>query len=513
MAEAKGARDEPEKESPEQMMSRAEKDFPAADEDFGISAAEYKEILHHIYALSRDSSFPEKTPDALERSQEAMEIQRILFDVRNGLLRASRGDFSYAVSVKGFIGGALKSLQAHLNHMAWLTRCVAEGDLDQRMDFMGEFADSFNSMAEQLATTLGELKKRQESLERLTEKLRHEIGIRREAERRLGSEEERWHLAVQCSRDGIWDVNLETGEPAYYSPRLEELTGLRAEDAPSIADWEHLCHPEDADARALFHNLLSGEGTPLSFSIDHRLRGGDGVYRWFMTRGMMVVNAATHRPSRLIGVTADIQERKEREEFYSYRATHDVLTELPNRSFFGAHLKNAIECVKHEGANLAVIMADIDNFKQVNDTMGHHAGDLLLIEIASRLQKSMRESDLVARFGGDEFAMLLFFPLIEGQGIQGVIDRMMNSLHKPIWLGYRQFAITMSMGISICPKNGEDPEELLKRADDALYCSKAKGRDACAYWSSDGDHRVEKFKHRYAGDGADRRRRPGSSME
>jgi diguanylate cyclase (GGDEF)-like protein/PAS domain S-box-containing protein len=510
----KDARDDPEKERPGRM-NMAGKNPSLAGGESGLSAAEYGEILHYIYALSRDSSPPAKAPDALERSGEATEMQRILLDVRQGLLRASRGDFSYDVVVKGFIGGALKSLQAHLNHMAWLTRCVAEGDLEQRMDFMGDFADSFNSMTEQLATTLGELKKRQESLERLTDKLRHEIGIRREAERRLSSEEERWHLAVQCSRDGIWDVNLETGEPAYYSPRLEELTGLRAEDVPSIADWEHLCHPEDTDARELFHNLLSGEGVPHSFSIDHRLRGTGGIYRWFMTRGMMVVNSATHKPSRLIGVTADIQERKEREEFYSHRATHDALTELPNRSFFDVRLKSGIELVKHGGMTLAVIMADIDNFKQVNDTMGHHAGDLLLVEIANRLQKNMRESDLVARFGGDEFAMLLFFPATEGQGmgLQRIIGRMMQSLHKPVWLGYRQFSITMSMGISICPKNGDDPEALMKRADEALYCSKDNGRNACAFWSLDGDHRVEKFHSFYSTDGTDRRRRPGAGME
>jgi diguanylate cyclase (GGDEF)-like protein/PAS domain S-box-containing protein len=507
----KDAKDNPENNRPIQENTAGESSS-AVGENTGISAAEHEEILRYICALLREPAMPSEVPEALERSCEAREIRRVMIDVRNGLLRASRGDFAYSITVRGFVGGALKSLQAHLNHMAWLTRCVAGGDLDQRMDFMGEIADSFNSMTEQLATTLGELKKRQLSLERLTEKLRHEIGVRREAERRLNSEEERWHLAVQCSRDGIWDVNLETGEPAYYSPRLEELTGLKAEDVPSITDWEHLCHPDDTEARRLFRNLLSREGVPLSFSIDHRLQCRDGTYRWFMTRGMMVVNSVTHRPSRLIGVTADIQERKEREEFYSHRATHDVLTELPNRSFFDTRLRRGVELMKNGGMRLAVIMADLDNFKQVNDTMGHHSGDLLLIEVARRLQKNMRESDLVARLGGDEFAMLLFFPENEEEGMYAVLERTMQTLHKPIWLGYRQFVVTVSLGVCICSLNGETPEELLKRADKALYCAKANGRNACAFWSPDGNHKIAKF-HYDCPSGGDRRRKSGTGME
>lgn len=495
-------------ESPEKKAEAA------PDEKTGVpfSPEEYQALLEYVYSLLQEPALP-SAPPVLQRSRVTQEIEKVLIDVRNGLLKASRGDFTYSISVRGFVGGALKSLQAHLNHMAWLTRCVAEGDLDQRMDFMGEIADSFNSMTEQLATTLGELKKRQTSLEHLTEKLRQEIGIRREAERRLSSEEERWHLAVQCSRDGIWDVNLETGDPPYYSPRLEELTGLKPDNVPSIADWEKFCHPEDVEARTLFRHILSGEGIPHSFSIDHRLRNEKGDYRWFMTRGMMVVNPTTHRPSRLIGVTADIQERKEREEFYSHRATHDVLTELPNRSFFDARLKTGIELVRRDGMTLVVIMADLDNFKQVNDTMGHHAGDLLLIEIANRLQKSMRGSDLVARLGGDEFALLLFFHKSEERSLSGILERTMQMIQKPIWLGYRQFVVTMSMGVCACPDGGDDAATLLKHADEALYCAKAHGRNACAFWSSSGDHRVEKYTRHYANGSTDRRRKAGSGME
>jgi diguanylate cyclase (GGDEF)-like protein len=125
----------------------------------------------------------------------------------------------------------------------------------------------------------------------------------------------------------------------------------------------------------------------------------------------------------------------------------------------------------------------------------------------------MRESDLVARLGGDEFALLLFFPEHGEEGMRVVLERTMQTLHKPIWLGYRQFVVTISLGVCICPLQGNTPEELLARSDEALYCAKASGRNVCAFWSPDGQHRIEKFHHRYPLDSGDRRRKPSASME
>ena len=454
---------------------------------------EQERLLEYFHSLLFSPAVSGDVPEFVHGSRRAEEIAHALLEFRNALRMASTGDFSYKITTKGFIGGALKSLQSSLNHVGWLTRRVADGDLDQRMDFMGDFADSFNSMVERLSSTLDELKRKQENLESLTKDLRREVEVRKETEKRLREEEERWQLAVQCSRDGIWEVDLETDQPPYYSPRLLELTGISPEDALSCRDWIKLFHPDDHEAQALFSRFFSGNNPPSSFELDHKLLCGDGNYRWFMTRGMLLKNPATHQPSRLIGVTADIQGRKEREELFSHRATHDVLTELPNRALFDDRLKNNIEFAKRNGSHVAVIMLDLDNFKNINDTMGHHAGDMLLVEIADRLQRSMRESDMVSRFGGDEFALIMAFGKNEWQSITKVLNRTMLALKKPIWLEKKKFFITASMGLSICPEDGDNAKELMAHADEALYHAKSVGRNACAFWKPDKQYTVVKF--------------------
>jgi diguanylate cyclase (GGDEF)-like protein/PAS domain S-box-containing protein len=407
---------------------------------------------------------------------------------------AKKGDFSYKIHFKGFVGGALKALQANLNHVAWLTRQVANGDLDQHMDFMGDFSDAFNSMVYQLSTTLDELKRKQKSLTDLTEELQQEVEVRKSTEQRLRTEEERWELAVQCSRDGIWEIDLENRTPPYYSPRMAELTKFRLEDIPDIRDWPTIFHPDDQEVLKLYRNFFTDEDPPGSFELDHKLLCADGVYRWFQTRGMVLKDPVTQKPARIIGVTADIQDRKEREEFFSYRATHDTLTGLPNRMLFDDHLKNSIELAKRNGTHLAVIMVDLDKFKTVNDTLGHHAGDLLLVEVGQRLQKNLRETDIVSRFGGDEFAMILAFGKNEWQSIIKVLNRTMASLKKPIVLDDNEIAISASFGISICPDDGDKPKQLMMLADEALYHAKASGRNACAFWKADKRYHIICFE-------------------
>jgi diguanylate cyclase (GGDEF)-like protein/PAS domain S-box-containing protein len=462
-------------------------------EEAFFSAEEVDRILEYYRALLLASVPPSEVPDIVRRNPAAQEISHVLLGCRNALQMARAGDFSYKIDFKGFLGGALKALQANLNHVAWLTRRVADGDLEQRMDFMGEFSDSFNSMVEQLTYTLGELKRKQESLESLTASLRQEVEVRKKTEKRLRVEEERWSLAVQCSRDGIWEIDLNTGKPPYYSPRLLELTGLKPDNIPSIHDWPKLFHPDDHAVLQLFRRFFSNDDPPSFFELDHKLLCADGTYRWFLTRGMLLKNPATQKPTRIIGVTADIQERKEREERFSHRATHDALTDLPNRVLFDDHLKNSVEFAKRNGSHLAVIMIDLDKFKSVNDTLGHYAGDVLLIEVARRMQKSIRESDMVSRFGGDEFAMVLAFGKNEWQSITKALKRTIDSLKTPIKIGDQEITISASFGVSICPEDGDKPKQLMMFADEALYHAKNVGRNACAFWKPNKRYNVIRF--------------------
>ncbi|MDR1376662.1 MAG: sensor domain-containing diguanylate cyclase [Synergistaceae bacterium] len=418
-----------------------------ASDESAFSAEEMEQMLKCYRALLFDPVSPSEVPDVVKRNPMAQEISDVLLECRNALQMARMGDFS----------------------------------------------EAFSSMVEQLTFTLGELKRKQESLESLVADLRQEVEVRKNTEKKLREEGERWLLAVQCSKDGIWEIDLETGKPLYYSQRLLELTGINPANFLCVRTWPKLFHPDDHAILQLYRKFLSYGNPPSSFELDHKLLCADGTYRWFLTRGMLLRNPITQKPSRVIGVTADIQERKEREERFSHRATHDVLTELPNRELFDDHLKNAVKFAKRNGSHVAVIMIDLDKFKCINDTLGHYAGDVLLIEVAKRMQKSIRESDMVSRFGGDEFAMILAFGKNEWQSITKALKRTIDSLKKPIQIGDKKATISASFGVSVYPEDGDKPNQLMILADEALYHAKNVGRNVCAFWKPNKRYNLVRF--------------------
>jgi len=410
-------------------------------------------ILQYFHALVFSANPAQDVPESIKGVQKAEEIVFTLMEARRALSMASKGDFSYKITSKGFISGTLKALQANLNHLGWMAHRIADGDMQHRVSFMGEFSNAFNSMVEQLSETL----------------------------KKLHKEEERWQLAMLCSRDVVWEIDLESGAPPYYSLRIFELFGITPEDAPNIGDWPKFFHAGDHVTLTLYRRFILRKNPPSSFKLDHKLRCADGKYRWFLTRGMTVFDPIKGTPLRIIGVTADIQDRKEREEYFSYRATHDALTDLPNRTMFDERLKNGIAVAKRAGSRLAVVMVDLDKFKYINDTFGHNAGDHVLMEIAKRLQKNVRESDVASRFGGDEFAMILNFE-DEPQVITKVLQRTMLALKKPILIDGNEVFVTASFGVSVYPSDGESLESLMAHADEAMYHAKALGRNACVFW-------------------------------
>ena len=152
---------------------------------------EQEAVFQYLHALLFSPTPPQEIPAAIRANASADEIVQTLMILRNTLNMASRGDFSYKISLKGFMGGALKSLQANLHHIAWLTRRVADGDLEQRVDFMGDLSSVFNEMTERVSQTLGELKEKKESLEALTLKLQEEVEARKQVEESLRFEQER----------------------------------------------------------------------------------------------------------------------------------------------------------------------------------------------------------------------------------------------------------------------------------------------------------------------------------
>lgn len=185
----------------------------------------------------------------------------------------------------------------------------------------------------------------------------------------------------------------------------------------------------------------------------------------------------------LVGISQDITERRSYEERIAHIAMHDALTSLPNRSFFTNHITTLLSDAAGAGA-FALMYIDIDHFKHVNDSMGHPAGDALLIEVAKRLKRLMGPSDIVARLGGDEFALIFMLDREDRLDTETLADNVMRAFAKPFHLDGVQEHVDCSVGIALAPEDGDDVNTLLRNADLALYAAKADGRSTFRFYES-----------------------------
>jgi diguanylate cyclase (GGDEF)-like protein/PAS domain S-box-containing protein len=185
-----------------------------------------------------------------------------------------------------------------------------------------------------------------------------------------------------------------------------------------------------------------------------------------------------------VGVLTDISHLKETQDRLDYLAHHDVLTGLPNRLLCNARLTQAIERARRDGTNLALLFIDLDRFKNINDSLGHHVGDQLLVEVAQRLQRLLRQSDTVARLGGDEFVVLMEGVASQEEAVR-LAQKIGSTLKQPFRLADMDLHIGCSIGITLYPDDGEDAATLLKNADADMYRAKEAGRDHHIRFSHD----------------------------
>jgi diguanylate cyclase (GGDEF)-like protein/PAS domain S-box-containing protein len=184
---------------------------------------------------------------------------------------------------------------------------------------------------------------------------------------------------------------------------------------------------------------------------------------------------------------AQFIERKRSEEALRHQALHDALTGLPNRTLFHDRVRQALEHARRDGQPLALLVMDLDSFKDVNDTLGHQCGDALLQQVGSRLQEGVRACDTVARLGGDEFGFLLTD--VDGSGTAALVRRIQATLADPFAVQSRVLQVEASLGVALHPEHGEDVDQLLRRADVAMYAAK-RGGIGCAFYET-GEDRPE----------------------
>jgi diguanylate cyclase (GGDEF)-like protein/PAS domain S-box-containing protein len=302
-------------------------------------------------------------------------------------------------------------------------------------------------------------------------------------EQSLRESERRYHLMAEASPVGIFSLDPD-GRYRQVNKAWREISGLTESQILGMF-WDLALHPEDrARISGLWQAALE-ERRP--FRGECRFRRTEGRTVWVFIQADPVLDESD-RLEGFIGSVTDISLRKRTEEEIRQLAYYDSLTRLPNRSFFLEQLERAMAAARRSGQLVALLFCDLDNFKDVNDTLGHDRGDILLRAIAGRLNSCIRRGDTLCRLGGDEFVLLL--PAInKDTEAASVARKILRSMVPAFDLEGHEVFSRVSIGIAVCPDDGEDIQTLLKHADTAMYAAKTAGRNRYRFFSEEMNRR------------------------
>lgn len=309
------------------------------------------------------------------------------------------------------------------------------------------------------------------------------VSERKQAEEALRNSEERFRNILENAPIGMSVVSLE-GRFMLVNRSLCEIVGYKKKELETLT-FQAITHPDDLTSNlANMQRMLDGSVT--SYHMEKRYIRKDQRIVWTQLTSSVVRNASG-APLYIIAQIEDITSRKSSQEQIIKLAFYDALTALPNRRLLLDRFNQALVLAKRFKRSLAVMYLDIDDFKRVNDNLGHDIGDELLKVVASRLQGCVRSMDTVCRQGGDEFIILLS-ELAQPRDAAAVAEKIIKTINEPVSIQASELNITTSIGIAIYPVNGtDDARELMKKADMALYEVKGWGKNGFTFYQSESE--------------------------
>jgi diguanylate cyclase (GGDEF)-like protein/PAS domain S-box-containing protein len=315
-------------------------------------------------------------------------------------------------------------------------------------------------------------------LKRTNLKLVDDVIARRRTEKALQESEQRFRQLVAMSSDWYWEQDRELRFTT-VTGGFASKAGISVENVMGKTRWECMAGLDESDegrdhiARVKAHQPFQ--------NFEYQTRDDEGAARWFSINGQPLFDD-TGAFIGYRGTGSDITTRKLTEQRVYHVAQHDVLTGLPNRSLLQDRLDQAVAYATRSRFPVWVMMIDLDRFKYVNDSMGHKAGDVLLVTVAARLRASLRDSDTVARLSGDEFVIILSEHAGEPLSRE-IVQRVMDAVARPVMLGTKEFMVTCSIGVAVYPSEGTEADNLIEHADIAMYSAKKQGRNNFQFYT------------------------------
>jgi diguanylate cyclase (GGDEF)-like protein/PAS domain S-box-containing protein len=380
-----------------------------------------------------------------------------------------------------------KRITQPITELATLMNEVENGNLTVRAknintkDEFGELKTSFNVMIKKFSSMYEDLTATEEELRTQYDELQYN-------EEALTISDERYRLALDGANDSIWEWDLNAGS-FFASDKFFEITGYKADENFNINTFfKKFVHLEDiSNAIKDFEDHINNKTS--IYKSKFRMKINDGTYIWVSSRGK-ALRDLEGKAVKIAGSITDITDRKNSEDKIEFMAYHDDLTKLPNRTFFMNKLDDQLKSSETKNSEGAVFFIDLDNFKNINDTMGHDYGDKLLTYLAKQLETLISEKDTVCRFGGDEFIIL--HPYSKESDVESYAKKLLDLFNETFEINNKQMYITASIGVALYPKDGTDSNTILKNADSAMYKAKEVGKNRFARFDEEMYFKLER---------------------